>query len=79
MRESFVTARILEMHLRPHLERHGLSMSITDGKLEVFPSWFRPRRGRRRGQGDSPEAVPVTPNQPSGLSGGAAADLNFGE
>jgi hypothetical protein len=80
MRKSFEIARtFLEVHLRPHLEGHGLSMSMTDGKLEVFPSPFRALRRRRRRPGDAPEAVPVTPNQPRDLSGGAAADLSFGE
>ena len=79
MRKSVEISRVLEAHLRPHLERHGLSMRITDGELEVFPSWLRHRRRRRPGPGNPPETVPVMPNRPNSLSGGAAAELNFDE
>lgn len=39
---------------------------------------YFPRRGRKPGS-EGGEAVPVDPNRPNHLSGGAAAELDFGE
>ena len=66
-----------KMHLRPHLERHGLSFSIRVEGLEEFSSWLRRRRRGR--PGDSLEGLPVAPNRPRDLSGGAAEELNYDE
>ena len=68
------TGHILEAVLGPHLARHGLTLKVSGGVPRVYPFRFpRPRRP------DLPEALPVAPNRPSDLSGGAAAELNFDE
>ena len=54
---------------------HGRQMSKMERK---FWSYLRIPRRRRDGDKDSDEGgVPVEPNRPNTLSGGAAAELEF--
>jgi hypothetical protein len=50
--------------------------------LDIYLTWIeqdRRSKRRRRRKGEEPGGVPVEPNRPSTLSGGAAAALEFDE
>jgi hypothetical protein len=59
--------------------RHSSSLGLSS----FFAlSWFRTilwRRGSKKGRDETDDGVPVTPNRPDILSGGAAAPLEFDE
>jgi hypothetical protein len=66
--------------VRKHREAIERARDEFDGKFAEREG-FRPRRGRRRKPGPDSEAgsVPVKPNNPKGLSGGAAASIDAGD
>jgi len=66
---------IIEQHLRPHFARHRVSRVVIEN-MEAFAIW-RPRRPNRGT--DDRDVLPVKPDRPSNLSGGAAVELNFDE
>ncbi len=76
MEHSSYVERIGQGPLRAHFKRHGLAATVV--QLAIFEA-LRSRRRRKRGPGpeDLRGALPVEPDRPSNLSGGAAAELNF--
>ena len=58
--------------------KHGLSHGVGLQILAWFEAQERRRRNRRGGRKDLDDGgVPVEPNRPKNLSGGAAAALEF--
>ena len=65
----------VEQHLNRHFEPHGLAVRLHFTESETFSTWLR-RKGGHRPQ-DPCAGVPVSPNGPGNLSGGAAAEMKF--
>lgn len=65
----------VEQHLKRHFGPHGLAVRLRFTDLDTFSPWLR-RLGRHRPQ-DPRAGVPVSPNGPGSLSGGAAAEMKF--
>jgi hypothetical protein len=59
-------------HLQLHFRRHGLTVRVGRRALD---GWL-PKKRRPKPEANL-DGVPVTPNHPTDLSGGAEADLNF--
>ena len=54
-------------------------LRIVQERADIRRLMDRIRRGKKRGDGEAGEGVPVEPNRPNNLSGGAAAALEFDE
>jgi hypothetical protein len=58
----------------------SLRSSRRRGGVDIYLTWIeqdRRAKKRRRPKGEEPGGVPVEPNRPSTLSGGAAAVLEY--
>jgi hypothetical protein len=69
--------------MRPHAHLHHPRIQgeirRALGSAAAYLAWLEAttRKPRRRGKGKDSGGVPVEPNRPSTLSGGAAAPLEF--
>jgi hypothetical protein len=66
--------------MAPVMKRHASSGFRVRG--DIYLTWIdqdRRAKKRRGRKGEEPGGVPVEPNRPSTLSGGAAAALEFDE
>ena len=77
MARYFHVRSVVTEHLRHHLRPHGLALRVREADSKAFKAWLRRYLGR--GNEAPGAAVPVSPDRPSDLSGGAAAEMKFDE